>query len=109
MGRLAHVASEGALIFLLSVLCLVVWKILVGQISLKNIFLGDLRSGGTYLSIGRIQLLVCVVAVATEYMLLMSTDYARHTLPSVPFIWVALFGGSGLFYLTEKAYGLWRR
>lgn len=107
MRLIAHFADWIALIFLLSTIGILLWKMLVGQISLKGIFLGDLRNRHVYFSVGRVQFLICVLAVSLDYVIEMVTRNTQSTLPNIGLIWVALLSGSGMFYLAEKAYGLW--
>ena len=107
MQLIAHVAFWLEMGFLLSLMSILLWKILRGKISLKGIFLGDLRNGRVYFSVGRVQFLICVTAVTFDYVTNMVTRSTQATLPSIDPVWLALLGGSGMFYLAEKAFGLW--
>jgi hypothetical protein len=106
MGLIAYAAIWLALAFLLSMLGALLWKMLGGQIALGGIFYGDHRNGTTYLSIGRIQLFVCVLMVVFDFALGMTARRARQAFPDIRLIWVVLFGVSAVLYLAEKAYAL---
>ena len=107
MVLVAHFGFWVAMVFMLSLIGILLWKMLVGQIQLHGIFLGDLRNGRAYFSVGRVQLFCCVIAVALDYVIEMFTRSTPLILPNIDLIWVALLSGSGMFYLAEKAYSLW--
>lgn len=102
---LANQLTRGLLVSLIGI---VVGKILLGQISLRGVLLGDAHDGHSYFSLGRLQLLLCVLAVTVNYVILMTTRKAGLALPDIRPFWLALFSGSAVMYLVEKGFALWR-
>lgn len=108
MELVAFLANQLARGFLMLLAGIVLGKMLLGKISLRGIFQGDARDGHSYFSLGRLQLFLCVLAVTADYVILMITR-ARNALPEIRPVWLALFGGSALIYLAEKAFVLWSK
>lgn len=106
MGMLVHIAVWGAQVLLFFTIGIVVWKILARRIPLGGILTGELRDGRAYFSIGRLQLLICVVVVALNYVIAMMARGTRSNLPDIHLLWVALMGASAVVYLAEKAWAL---
>ncbi len=97
---------EGAILFG-GLLCVVLWKLLTGGISLSYLLDGDVRDPdsptgfSTTPSAGRILALMVTLFVAGYYLL--QVIHNPKELPEMPALMVAALGGSHALYLGGKA------
>jgi hypothetical protein len=107
LGRLA--LWEGS-ILLGGFLCVVLWKLATGGISLSYLLDGDVRNpnGGftSQASAGRSQSLIVTLSVAGYY--LVQVIHNPRELPQVPLAMVAALGGSHALYLGAKAQDMFK-
>lgn len=73
---------------------------LAGQMNLNGLFVGLRRDGSTYFSPERVQLFLFTLAVAFLFLSAVLRDPTHF--PDVPDSWIAMLGGSHVFYLTGK-------
>jgi hypothetical protein len=90
--------------------CVVVWKLATGEISLDYLLYGDARayrgaSQQTFFSSGRAQMLLSTVMVAGYYLSQVIQDPTHF--PDVPNALVVALGGSHAIYLAGKAQSLY--
>lgn len=80
----------------------IAWQLLSGRINMQGLF-NDKVTGG--FSPGRVQLLFLSLLVAGEYLIRIAAaaDTSPLMLPAPSETTLALFGGSGLFYLGGKS------
>jgi hypothetical protein len=76
---------------------------LTGHIRTRGLIAGRTRKGSSFLSAGRVQLLLVTLAAAIAY--LSQVLQNRQSLPDVPREWLLLFGGSQVLYLGSKFHG----
>jgi hypothetical protein len=91
-------------------ICVVVWKVATGEISLDYLLYGDARmhqgaGRATFFSSGRAQMLISTVTVAGYYLLQVIQDPTHF--PAVPTELVAALGTSHAIYLGGKAQSLY--
>ena len=106
MNLLVKFASwEGAILFG-GLLCVVLWKLVTGGISLSYLLDGDVRDPdsstgfSTSASAGRTQALMVTLFVAGYYLL--QIIHNPKALPPVSMWMVGVLGGSHALYLGEK-------
>jgi hypothetical protein len=82
---------------------IVLYKIVVGDISLAGLLDAKLPDGRRSFSPGRLQLLIFTVVVAGYYLHAVVANPHRDSLPDLPPSVVAALGGSQAVYLGGKA------
>ena len=90
--------------------CVVVWKLATGEISLDYLLYGDAKANRgadeqTFFSSGRAQMLLATVTIAGYYLLQVIQDPTH--LPAVPNELIAALGTSHAIYLGGKAQSLY--
>ena len=90
--------------------CVVVWKLATGEISLDYLLYGDAKANRgadeqTFFSSGRAQMLLATVTIAGYYLLQVIQDPTRF--PAVPNELIAALGTSHAIYLGGKAQSLY--
>jgi hypothetical protein len=97
-------------LFLGGLVTLVLYRMVTGQINMRNLLYGRMSDGSAYLSPERVQLMIFTVWVGLFYALetfetrvVNPTPETAHTLPDVNTQTLALLGGSQTIYLLGKA------
>lgn len=90
--------------------CVVVWKLATGEISLDYLLYGDAKANRgadeqTFFSSGRAQMLLATVTIAGYYLLQVIQDPTHF--PAVPNELIAALGTSHAIYLGGKAQSLY--
>jgi hypothetical protein len=90
------------MIFVLTALAVIIsYRLLTGQINLNGL-LRD-KTSGRAISPGRLQMLIVTLVIAIYYVL---EVFQTQKLPNLPHEYLLALGGSHLFYLGGKVYGL---
>lgn len=100
-------ARWAALGFLTALAAVVLFKVLLGKISLRGLLTGERRDGTEYFSLGRTQLLICSIVILVNYIRQFLANPSRVSLPDVPAVALGTIIGSQLIYLAGKARALW--
>lgn len=111
MSAAVIVAHWQGIFFLATLAITVTLKVAAGKISLNGLLTGDVRGGGTYFSLGRLQLLLVTILTAARYLKQLGTHLPLKTLPDVPTDAIRLLAFSQTMYLAGKARALhfgWR-
>lgn len=94
-------------------LVVVLFRMLTGQINMRNLIYGRMSDGTCYLSPERVQLMIFTLWVGLFYLLdtfetrvVNPTPETAHTLPEVNTQTLTLLGGSHTVYLVGKAYSM---
>jgi hypothetical protein len=103
-------AKWEGIILLGGFICVVLWKLATGEISLDYLLYGDARTHqgagpATFFSPGRAQMLMTTVIVAGYYLLQVIQDPTHF--PAVPNELVAALGTSHAVYVGGKAQSLY--
>jgi hypothetical protein len=104
MPTIAQLARwEGSV--LLGAFCVTLcWKLLTAKIPLHELLQGDRADGSSYVSSGRIQLLIVTLFASVSY--LMKVIHDPRVIPEIPAGLLAALGGSQATYLGGKANAL---
>jgi hypothetical protein len=101
MGTLSTVLRYETLFVLTALAVIIAYRLLTRQINTRGL-LRD-KIGGRGMSPGRLQLLVVTLLIAVYYV---EQVFETQKLPNMPQEYLLALGGSHLFYLGGKAYGL---
>ena len=107
MASLFKLAYWEALILLIGLFAVVLWKFISGEVALDQLFEGDIKAPehpdgySTQVSAGRIQVFWITLGVAYYYLLQVIHDPTH--LPALPDSMVAILAGSHALYLGGKA------
>ncbi len=85
---------------------IVVFKLIGGQISTRELLTGERAHGPEFFSPGRAQLLVVTVLGAAYDLVQVLHSPGRDSLPPLPKTMVAALGGSQAIYLAGKAWAV---
>lgn len=93
------------MMFALAGLVLIIaYRLLTNQINTRGLMLD--KTGGRAFSPGRLQLLIVTLVVAVYYLLTVFGNKETGRLPDLPNEFLMMLGGSHVFYLGGKLYGL---
>jgi hypothetical protein len=101
MGTLSTVLRYETLFVLTALAVIIAYRLLTRQINTRGL-LRD-KIGGRGMSPSRLQLLVVTLLIAVYYV---EQVFETQKLPNMPQEYLLALGGSHLFYLGGKAYGL---
>jgi hypothetical protein len=110
-ANLIQLVSMEVWAFLLALACLVIIKMLNGDIVTSGLLCGRISSrpsnDNQYFSPERLQLLVLTLAAAAYYLSLVMENPQQGSLPEVQATWPGLLGASNMVYLAGKSYARW--
>ncbi|MDQ3802231.1 MAG: hypothetical protein M3416_00010 [Acidobacteriota bacterium] len=104
MSTLSEVLRYEMLFLLVGLIVLVAYRLLTQQINTKGLLLD--KASGRAFSPGRLQLLIVTMGIAIYYMLMVFETEEPGRFPDLPNEFLLALGGSHVFYLGGKLYGL---
>ena len=88
----------------MSLFAIIAVRMLTGDINVRGLLRTKSPTGDDSLSPARVQLLVFTIVTAGTYLGWAIEAHGTGQMPKVPETWLAMFGGSHVFYLGSKAY-----
>lgn len=104
MSTLSEVLRYEMLFLLMGLIVLVAYRLLTQQINTKGLLLD--KTSGRAFSPGRLQLLIVTLGIAIYYTLMVFDAEEVGRFPDLPDEFLLALGGSHVFYLGGKLYGL---
>lgn len=104
MNVLSEALRYEMLFLLAGLIAIVAYRLLTNEINTRGL-LRD-KTGGRAFSPGRLQMLIVTLVVAIYYLLIVFDSKGKGSLPDMPNEFLIMLGGSHVFYLGGKLYGL---
>lgn len=104
MDALSTVLRYEMLFLLVGLIAIVTYRLLTGGININGLLLD--KTGGRAFSPGRLQLLVVTLGIAIYYLSMVLENKETGKFPDLPNEFLLALGGSHVFYIGGKVYGL---